>query len=69
MTIVYYESSHFISKIINKLGDIWYNDGYENGESVPYMGNMINISLKEPLKVKKFLVAVLIHTKFEYNMK
>ena len=36
MTIVYYGTSHFISKIINKLGDIWYNDGYENGECSLY---------------------------------
>ena len=61
--IIYFGSSHFVARIIDKSGGVWYNDGYESGERVQYMGNIVNLSSKELIKVKRYLATVVIYTK------
>ena len=61
--IIYFGSSHFVARIIDKLGGVWYNDSCESRKRVQYMGNIVNLSSKELIKVKRYLATVVIYTK------
>ena len=61
--IIYFGSSHFVVRIIDKSESVWYNDGYKSGEKVQYMENVVSLSSKELIKVKIYFATVVIYTK------
>ena len=61
--IVYFAPNHFVARIVDKSGGVWYHDGYEIGEEVKYVGNIVNMNSKELLKHKKYTASLLIYTK------
>ncbi|KAJ7205119.1 hypothetical protein C8J57DRAFT_1100426 [Mycena rebaudengoi] len=43
--VIYYESNHFVTRIISKIGDIWFHDGIATGRHCIYEGNISNPDL------------------------
>ena len=60
--IVYFALNHFVAKIVDKCGEVWYNDGFEMGEETEYIGNIINMISKDLLKHKKYSASLLVYT-------
>ena len=56
--IVYFAPTYFVAKIINKCG-VWYNDGFEMGKNVEYIGNIVNMASKDLLKHKRYAASLL----------
>ena len=48
--IMYFGSSHFVAKIIDKLGGVWYNNGYESEETGSVYGKYSQFVLKRANK-------------------
>ena len=61
--VIYFAHGHFVSRIVDKLGDIWYHDGAKTGENVQYEKNILNISNHGWQKAKSFLASAYIYTK------
>ena len=63
--IVYFAPNHFVAKIVDKSGEIWYNDRFEMGEETEYIGNIVNMTSKDLLKHKRYSASLLIYTKLQ----
>ena len=61
--IVYFAPTHFVAKIIDKSSKVWYNNGFEMGEDVKYIGNIVNMVSKDPLKHKRYAASLLVYAK------
>ena len=61
--VIYFGNGHFVSRIVDKSGDIWYHDGAKTGENVQYEKNILNISNHGWQKAKSFLASAYIYTK------
>lgn len=61
--IVYYGNAHFVCRIIDQSGEIWYHDGYVHREEVLYFNNLLNIDEKELHKAGTHKASLLIYTK------
>ena len=63
--IVYFAPNHFVANIVDKSGEVWYNDGFEMGEETEYIGNIINMTSKDLLKHKRYSASLLIYTRLQ----
>ena len=61
--VIYFGNGHFVSRIIDKSGDIWYHDGASTGENVKYEKNALTISNQGWQKVKSFHVTAYVFTR------
>ena len=62
--IVYYTPTHFVCRVFDKSGDVWYHDGAENGEKVLYYGNIVNFPYKKLQTVDtKYVMKLVIYTR------
>ena len=61
--VIYHGNGHFVSRIVDKSGDIWYHDGASTGENVKYEKNVLSISNQGWQKVKHFNVTAYVFTK------
>ncbi|TFK79135.1 hypothetical protein K466DRAFT_506089 [Polyporus arcularius HHB13444] len=61
--IVYHKPSHFVSRIIDKSGGIWYHDGIANGGKVVYYNNIVNYNHKKLQTTCDYVMAMLLYTK------
>ena len=63
--LYFFAPNHFVAKIVDKSGEVWYNDGFEMGKSIEYIGNIVNIDCKELLKHKRYTASLLIYTRLQ----
>ena len=42
--VIYYASNHFVCRIVDKSGNIWFHDGYKMGSTVKYVKNSTTMS-------------------------
>ena len=61
--IVYYANFHFVCRVIDNSGDIWFYGGAKHGSEVSYFGNIINLNIKKPQTVGDYTMCLLIYTK------
>ena len=61
--VIYFGNGHFVSRIVDKSGDIWYHDGASTGENVKYEKNALTISNQGWQKVKSFHVTAYVFTR------
>ena len=61
--IIYFSPNHFVCRIIDKCGGVWCHDGYEMGEEVEYIGNVVNLNNKDLMKHKRYTASLLVYTK------
>ncbi|RDX40901.1 hypothetical protein OH76DRAFT_1365452 [Lentinus brumalis] len=61
--IVYHKPSHFVSRIIDKSGGVWYHDGIANGGKVVYYDNIVNYNHKKLQTTGDYVMAMLLYTK------
>ena len=64
-SVMYFAPNHFVAKIVDRSGEVWYNDGFEMGESVEYIGNIVNMTSKDLLKHKRYTASLLVYTKLQ----
>ena len=61
--VIYFDKWHFVARIVDKSGGIWYHDGMKTGERVKYEKNMVSISNAGWLEAKKFRITALLYMK------
>ena len=61
--VIYFGQGHFVSRIVDKSGEIWYHDGARTGENVKYEKNILNISNHGWQKARSFDVSAYLYTK------
>ena len=61
--VVYFDNNHFVSRVVDKSGEIWYHDGIKTGEQLKYEKNVVTISNNGWLKARKFRVTALVYLK------
>ncbi|KAI0741505.1 hypothetical protein C8Q80DRAFT_1110586 [Daedaleopsis nitida] len=61
--IVYYTSFHFVCRVFDKSGDVWYHDGAENNAEVLYYGSIVNWTGKKLRTAGKYDMSILLYTK------
>ncbi|KAI0713347.1 hypothetical protein C8Q76DRAFT_621326 [Earliella scabrosa] len=62
--IVYYHNLHFVCRVIDKGGQVWFHDGVVNGESAIYEDNVINMPMKKLQRKGEYIMSILIYSKF-----
>ena len=62
--IVYYANYHFVCRVVDKSGGIWYHDGQNNNNQVLYYGNIVNFSTKQLQSVGAFQMRMLLYTDY-----
>ena len=45
--IIYFANYHFVCRVIDKSGGVWYHNGNENNNKVLYIGNIVNYDSKK----------------------
>ena len=61
--IIYFGEFHFVCRIIDKSGEIWYHDGVQTGAKVEYFNNMLYVSTKLLQKAGNREASLLFYTK------
>ena len=61
--VIYYTSNHFVCRIVDKSGNIWFHDGYKMGSTVKYVKNSTTMSNNGWLKTGNYKASGLIYTK------
>ena len=61
--VIYYASNHFVCRIVDKSGNIWFHDGYKMGSTVKYVKNSTTMSNNGWLKTGNYKASGLIYTK------
>ncbi|KAI0743700.1 hypothetical protein C8Q80DRAFT_1107202 [Daedaleopsis nitida] len=61
--IIYFAPSHFVSRVIDKNGEVWYNDGITTKETFIYCGNIITISSDFLYSADTYKASILIYTR------
>ena len=61
--IIYFHDFHFVSRVVEGNGDIWYHDGITQQESLAYVGNTVNIDKIDLNKAGSYKASVAIYTR------
>ena len=61
--IVYYGNFHFVCRVIDQSGDVWYHDGAKHKDQAAYVGNIVNLNLKKLQTVEDYTMCLLIYIK------
>ena len=63
--IIYFANYHFVCRIIDKNGGVWYHDGNDNNSQVLYYGNIINFSAKKLQNAGNYEMRLAIYTNLQ----
>ena len=61
--IIYYHDCHFVCRVIDKSGQVWFHDGVENGDTALYEDNIVNIPMKKLQCKGNYVMSMLLYTK------
>ncbi|KZT23153.1 hypothetical protein NEOLEDRAFT_1020936, partial [Neolentinus lepideus HHB14362 ss-1] len=59
--IIYHGDYHFTCRYVDKIGDIWFNDGMETGRACFKEGNIQNTPLQDLMSCRGKSIATVIY--------
>ena len=60
--VLYFAGNHFVARVVDRSGEVWYHDGCTTGEKLKYVKNANNMSNSGWLKTSMYRAHVLVYT-------
>ena len=61
--VIYHTGNHFVARVVDRTGEVWYHDGCTTGEKVKYVKNVTSMSNDVWLSTGSYRALVLMYTK------